>query len=815
MVRWQISAILGVAAAVAVTAAALITRTTDIAVDLGTRAGQVLAGEATSWASVDIHGRDVYLRGEAPSEENRRLAIERLGRLYGVRTVDASAAGLLPEISPYVTTLERSGDTVMLSGAVPSLPDRARIFGALAAAAPGLGIADHSLLARGKADDRYFDAMRTLYGVPALLSHGKVTLTDRVVTIEGEAASNAAYDRLKTFAPALPEGYSVAAIDVSRPLASPFVWSIDRDDNGVTVSGFVPDPATRDAVLDVVRQAIGPRNVFDNLDYASGAPDGFAETAEAAADYLDLLASAHIALNDRLLVVSGRAASPEAYRTLNAYLETWNPPGFVLQKSIALPIVEPFTLTVSKSHGRVTVTGFVPTDDAQSDIAEAAQAIAGNKQGDSSEPVVETTLADGAPAGFDAAARFAIGLLAKLDEGTALLSGTHLTLSGTAATSGDFLELAAAIANPPAGYDVGNGVTPPAITPYVWSMTKDAEQLTIAGFAPSEATRAAIRAVVDGSSGDLGLIDRSGLGAGLDAAIDLVAVARKAAAILAELDVGEVRFVGNTLSVTGKASTAEASTMVGNELDSLPAGVVKGSTEISAPAAFRFFVERGLDTVTLDGDLADEAMRKALRSAADRAFGKADILDSSEVVKGAPEGARDVALFAIRAASLLAKGNVSVEGSAIKVTGSAFTAAGAARLPSELSTAVPAGFTLDVAVNAVPAEPPLEAAACGQAIGALLARTPVRFDDGAATVASDSRGTIDRLGALVLRCPAARFVLTATAGGADAARAQALGEARARNVAGAFAEIGIDPGRLATNGANGAVDGFSITPAAP
>ena len=47
MVRWQISAILGVAAAVAVTAAALITRTADIAVDLGTRAGQVLAGEAT------------------------------------------------------------------------------------------------------------------------------------------------------------------------------------------------------------------------------------------------------------------------------------------------------------------------------------------------------------------------------------------------------------------------------------------------------------------------------------------------------------------------------------------------------------------------------------------------------------------------------------------------------------------------------------------------------------------------------------------------------------------------------------------------
>lgn len=810
MVRWQISAILGVAAAVAVTAAALITKTTDIAIDLGTRSGQVLAGEATSWASVDIRGRDVYLKGDAPSEDNRRLAIERLSRLYGVRAVDASGAGLLPEIRPYVTTFERNGDTVALTGAVPSLPDRARILGALAAAAPGLGVVDHSLLARGKADDRYFDVIRALYGVPALLAHGKVTLTDRAVAIDGEASSNVAYDRLETFAPVLPDGYTLASVKVSRPLASPFVWSIDRDDSGVTLSGFVPDPATRNTLLDVVHQAVGPRNVFDNLDYASGAPSGFVETAAAAADYLDLLVSAHIALTDRTLVVSGRAASPEAYRTLNAYLETWSPPGFILQKSVALPIVEPFTLTISRSHGRVTVTGFVPTDDADGDIADAAQTIAGDN-----EPVVETTLADGAPAGFDTAAQFAIGLLAKLDEGTALLSGTHLTLSGAAKTSGDFLEIQAAVANPPAGYDVGNGVTPPVVTPYVWSMTKDAEQLTIAGSAPSEAIRVAIRAVVEDASDDLGLVDRSGLGAGLDPAIDLVAVARKAAAILAELDVGDVSLSGNTLTIKGKASTAEANATIGNELESLPAGVIKGAIEISAPAAFHFFVERGLDTVTLDGDLADDAARKTLKTAADRAFGKADILDSTEVIKGAPPGASDAALFAIRAASLLAKGNVSVEGTVVRVTGSAFTAAGAARLPSELSAAIPSGFTLEAAVNAMPSEPSLEPAACGEAMTTVLNRTPVRFNDGDAAIAVDSRGVIDRLGALALRCPSARLVLTATASGADTPRAQALGEARARNVAGAFAEVGIDPGRLTASGAAGAADGFSVTLATP
>ncbi len=810
MVRWQISAILGVTAAVAVTAAALISRTTDIAVDLGTRAGQVLAGEATSWASVDVRGRDVFLRGDAPSEEYRQLAVERLSRLYGVRAVDATASGLLPEVHPYVTKFERNGDTVTLSGAVPSLPDRARVLGALAAAAPGLAVADHSLLARGKADDRYFDALRTLYGLPVLLSQGQVTLADRTVTVDGEAVSNAAYDRLVSFAPTLPEGYSLEAVTVSRPLASPFVWSVDRDDSGVTVSGVVPDPATRASLLDVVRQAVGPRNVFDNLDYASGAPDGFADVAEAAADYIDLLASAHISISDRTLVVSGRAASPEAYRTLNAYLETWNPPGFILQKSVTLPVVEPFTLTISKSRGRVTVTGFVPSDGVRDSLTIAAKAIAGE-----SEPVVETTLADGAPDDFGAAAEFAVGLLSKLDEGTALLSGPHLMLSGAASTSGDLVELEAAIANPPPGYSVGNGVTPPVMSPYVWSLNKDSEQLTIGGSAPSEAARSAIRSVVDGTSGDLGLIDRSGLGAGLDPAVDLVSVARKAAAVLAQLDIGEVRFVADTLSVTGKATTVDGKTAVDREFGDLPGGVVKGIVDVSAPVAFRFFVERGFDTVTLDGDLADEAMRKAIRAAADRAFGRADILDSSAVSEAAPTNAREAALFAIRAASLLAKGNVSVEGSVIRVTGSAFTAAGSARLPSELSAAVPSGYALEIAVTAAPAEPTLEATACGEAIASVLARNPIRFGDGLAAIAADSWGVVDRVGGLALRCPTARLALIATVSGIDATRAQSLGEARARSVAGAFAEIGIDPSRLATSGAAGGVDGFSITLATP
>ena len=452
----------------------------------------------------------------------------------------------------------------------------------------------------------------------------------------------------------------------------------------------------------------------------------------------------------------------------------------------------------------MTVSGFVPGAADRATLHEAAVAVSGER-----EPVIETTQADGAPSGFVSAGTFAIGLLDKLDEGAAVISGTHIALSGVAASPGDLIELNAAVANPPSGYDISSAVTPPVVIPYVWAVTKDADQLTISGSVPTEAIRSAIGAVTDAMSEDLGVIDRTGLGAGLDPAIDLVAVARKALALLGNLDEGEVRFVESVISVTGKAADPGAAAAIDRELADLPAGVVKGGVSIDSGSTYRFFIERGFDTVTLDGQLSDEGMRGVLRKAAEAAFGKADILDSMAVAKSVPPDARDAALLAIRAASLLAKGNVSVEGNVISVRGSAFTGIGATRLPSELSAAVPAGYKLELGIDALPPEPPLAAEACVAAIDEVLKRAPVHFDQGAATVAVESRGLLDRLGALSLRCPAARLSLSATVTSANGG--EALAKSRAGTVAAALVDVGVDPGRLVATGTVGSSDALSVT----
>lgn len=798
MVRWQISAILGSAAAVAIAAAALIAGTGDINRDIASRTAQVLAGEATSWAHVTLSGRDVHLAGQAPSEELRRLAISRISRVFGVRTVDDSDAGLLPEVKPYRLAIVRDGNGVALEGYAPSLPDRTRLDTALHGA---LGVEDYANrleLARGQPDGRFLAVASSLMPVAGALSSGRVEIVDHAVSIVGEAASNADYEKLSAARPVLPEAYAYARFELVRPLATPFTWSVDLRAGELAVGGFAPDAATHDRLLAAVRDEADGRPVHDGSDLASGAPDGFADTVEAAIDYLDLFAEGHIGVVDKTVSLSGRALTPGSYRTLSAYLETWSPPGFRVQSSIDLPIVAPYTLTISRVSGRVTVSGFAPDDATRDGLTDTASAAS------SGPAVVEVTLADGAPEGFSGASRYAFDLLGKCSDGSVLIADRHVRLDCVALTGGDLIELNAAASNPPAGYIVDLKAEPPAVSPYVWRVEKTEDQLILTGSAPSEAVRTAIGSALDSAAADLAVYDKTSLATGLPEGVDLSAVADLAATVLAHLDRGSVTLSDRRLSVSGTAPSPAERAVAVSVLDRLPNGIEKGDVAIEAAVHFRLVIERGLDTLALDGEVADPAGRDALIDAVRLGMGSVDLLPSLDVVDGAAPGVGAAELLAVRAASRLAKGRVTVEDGLITVTGQAFTGVGATRLPTELSADLPAGYRLAASVGAAPAEPETDAAGCEARLATVLGRADVHFAPGSSDPLPESRGVVDRLSAVALACPAARL---AVSGGTDADGSSDLGLARAESVAEALAEAGVDRARVTTAAGPATVDG--------
>lgn len=802
MVRWQVTLVLSAAAAVAITGAALVAGADRMAADLHGKAAAALAPEVTSWADVRVDGRDVSLAGAAPSEELRRLAVDRVGRIFGVRSVDAGGTRLLPEAAPYTVTLTRDAAGLTIAGSAPSQPDRRRMVDALTRAVPGLAYNDRLTLARGMPDAGFLDTVAAVQPLLGLLSTGTITVTDRIVAIDGVAASNDAYGRFRTGAAALPPGYDYSGPTVARPVASPFTWSAESSGREARIAGFAPDPDARMRLYGVVRAGARRGPVVDTVALASGAPAGFADVAAQAADLIDLFAYGRVEVRDTAVSISGVAATPETWRTARAFLDAFKPAGYTVDAKVDLPVVTPFTLSASRSHDRITVSGFVPSEDAAGLVKAAAARIAGTQAA-----VIETTVAAGAPERFQDAAVFALGLLANLADGTVVVTDRTIAVTGAARTGADLIEIeGSAASQAPEGFTVRVDVTPPLVKPYVWAIEKKEDTIVLTGSVPSEEARAAIRAVAEDLAGDdRAVLDRTQLAAGLPQDVDLVAVARFAAKELAGMDGGFLTLNDDRLSVLGSAGTAKAGMAVVSAMDGrLPRAVKKGMVQIDFPPALRLSIERGLDAVTIDGTTAGPEMTAKLRGLVERAFGKADVELNLEEMPAMPDGAEAAALTAVRAASLLATGKVTIEGTVITAQGKAFTGIGAVRFSSDVAGAVPKGFRLDAAVGVAPGGPALaDTAACAAALQPILAGNAVRFDGASAVIAADSHGFVDRIGGTAQRCGAAtRLRVTGAApDAADPGAAANLAKARADAVVKFLADVGVDPSRLVAGAA--------------
>ncbi|GAB1581455.1 BON domain-containing protein [Phyllobacterium phragmitis] len=178
--------------------------------DLASRTSAVLAG-AYPWASVDLDGRDLTLKGVAPDERAQAEAASLAAAVPGVRSVD-NAAVLPPVADPFVFQAIKADDGVTLTGNVPPGPARSDLLAVAERAMPGIRVTDNMTIARGAAPG--FPALAG-FAVSQLadLSLGEVSISDLDYTIKGSAAGPDAYEVLVTaIAGVLPgEGKLVSA----------------------------------------------------------------------------------------------------------------------------------------------------------------------------------------------------------------------------------------------------------------------------------------------------------------------------------------------------------------------------------------------------------------------------------------------------------------------------------------------------------------------------------------------------------------------------------------------------------------------------
>jgi OmpA-OmpF porin, OOP family len=356
----------------------------------------------------------------------------------------------------------------------------------------------------------------------------------------------------------------------------PYIWSAAREGSKVTLGGFAPDEAAKAKIVADTKAALPNTEVVDQMKIARGVPAVFGAATAYSLAQLARLPDGKANLSDATLTVTGTAPSPDVYQAATA---AGLPQGVAGSVQVGLPVANPYVWQAQKAGQAITLTGFVPSADVKAKIAEAAKAASPN-----ATVTDQMRLAAGAPAGLETMAAAAFSHLAGLTSGIANLTGVNYSLTGVAPTVDAFNRVMAAAKALPAGFaSVKANVTAPAISPYVWSAVRNGPAVTLSGYVPDDATKAANAAAARAAVPNAMVTDQQSLGAG--APNGLAGMATYAINQLGRLNSGTASLSNTAYTITGAAPSAAVRDETIAGTTRLPAGYTLARQEITAPAA--------------------------------------------------------------------------------------------------------------------------------------------------------------------------------------------------------------------------------------
>ncbi|MBV6658078.1 MAG: OmpA family protein [Devosiaceae bacterium] len=620
-------------------------------------------------------------------------------------------------------------------------------------------------------------------------------LDGRDATLSGTAPTEAALDA------AIAAGnrvWGVFRLDTSGlellPLADPYTLSFEKQAGSVTVSGTFPNGQVRAGVLDSVRADLGDLALVDETTLARGAPLGFADQAAFAGAGLGALATGVAALDGQSLSVSGTAADLESY---DAELARLGAPldGLGLGEiAIEPPLQSPFTWSADETDGGVTLSGFVPSEDARTSIVSAAEALGTVDD--------QMMLASGAPDGFVAAADALLSQMQSLDAAAASIEDGALTLSGDAPTSAAFDSANAFLGALPEGFGSLSGrIAPPIADPFSTVLEKTGDAYTLTGVLPNETTRAVL---LDALSGQGVMVDdQTTIARGAAEGVDIAATMAASAASLAGLVDGTADLTGAALSITGAAPTLQSAVSAETDIAALALPGVNISSAIEAgPASpFTFAISTDETTISLDGYVPSEDKRASVLADVAALFPGFAITDNLIVAEGAPAGFDDTVLAGLRGLGRLEGGAFSLSDSDVSLTGQALYDGSASRIEGDLMAALPDGMALTSDIGLLPPPQIVDDVQCQLLFARALADNTIRFGSGSAAIDPLSFGLLDRLVRTLQSCPDASVEIGGhtDSDGSDTLN-QSLSEQRAQAVLGFVIDAGIDATRVAAVG---------------
>lgn len=161
-----------------------------IETDLEARVTEKLSTEKIDWVTIELdgRGRDVLLKGMAPSAESRQLAIEMVENVYGVRVIDDQVE-VQPSLPSSELSIQQRHGAVVLGGRLASQASIDTVVNAAKATFGDDNVVNELILSAQVKTADWLDATTRL--LPSLVSMGsaqlKISDSDSLLTAEVES----------------------------------------------------------------------------------------------------------------------------------------------------------------------------------------------------------------------------------------------------------------------------------------------------------------------------------------------------------------------------------------------------------------------------------------------------------------------------------------------------------------------------------------------------------------------------------------------------------------------------------------------------
>jgi len=441
-----------------------------------------------------------------------------------------------------------------------------------------------------------------------------VAFSGREGTLIGEALDNS--DQLRA-AGIVRSVWGVRSLDDQSKLLDEeknYVWgAILQNDGKLRLSGFVPMPTTRQAIIGAAKATFPSRDVEDRMKLARGAPPQ-AQWEGGISFGLKQLAGlkpgGRVDLEATNLLIEGEAQDLASYKSIKTALQTALPQGIRLRSDkVTPPVIKPYTWGAKLAANQVQLTGYVPSERARDEIFAAAK-----KAFPKSAVVDRLLIAAGEPKDWLQAVLAGMTKLGRLEEGSVDIRDTQLAIAGVAADEALAEDVRRGLKSDiPGSFKSTDAlrikeIPLRIIDPFITGLSSANGVVMLTGYAPSPAAKAAVlelvRARLPGQRIEDKLEVANGAPEGWQACMQagLLGVGR--------LGAGRLQFSGRNLSLIGATDNEPLSQGLAVEVQNAAGQACSPDVRINFTGVSAAELKRRAEAAAAQA-AADEAARKA------------------------------------------------------------------------------------------------------------------------------------------------------------------------------------------------------------